>query len=235
MERYHERADEALRSANAPRCRALEALQRRGIRVLLAGLLLLALGCGSSGGSSSDDADSGDADDVGEVDQTPFVPPGCPPLDNPLVDSCLDHALRFCRTSTDGIEGWLPDLSGQCIEDASSTLGWCPAQGEPSNATCHRLARDLAGVAGMYNPDESDPCVKMIFEFSSNTTYRLLYIYSELDAETSELVEHEIVTVRHEVPGGSSTTEVQCPDGTSFSVTDEQANAYKRCVGLSCP
>lgn len=211
----------------------LECALRRAIPLIW---LLVALGCSSGGSSRSDDADAVDADDViSEVDQAPYVPPGCPPIDNPLVGSCLDEALKSCRTATDGIEGWVPDLSSACIEDENLTLAFCPPDQEPDDAICHRLVRDLSGVAGMYNPDESDPCVKMIFEFISNTSYRLLYIYSELDTETNELVEYEIVTVRRQSTDGSATTDVECPDGTSFTFTDEQANAYKRCVGLSCP
>jgi hypothetical protein len=101
---------------------------------------------------------------------------------------------------------WAPDLSGTCT-DGNGVTAWSDGSRYVTQGS----------MPGIYAPGAATPCIAMVFGQSSIT-----------GTKGSE-------TIHFQADSTTQTATITCPDGTSFTATNDQVTAFNRCDGLNCP
>jgi hypothetical protein len=100
----------------------------------------------------------------------------------------------------------MPDLSGMC-QSSNGTTTW---------ADGYKYVT-AGAMPGIYAPGQTTPCISLVVGQDSLTGTKgsqTLHFQSD--------------------PNGGPAT-ITCPDGSSFTATNEQVTAFNTCNGFSCP
>jgi hypothetical protein len=101
---------------------------------------------------------------------------------------------------------YAPNLAGTCT-DVSGVVAWSDGSKYVTQGA----------MPGLYAPGDAAPCIAMTFGAASITATK--------GSETLTFV----------ADAATQKATITCPDGSTFTATNDQVTAFNRCVGINCP